>query len=233
VQNPDNEPNQELTFSFTTSANVLTVITESAVNAHQVGATLNGTISSLANEENCDQVKFQYKEQNGSEWIDTSIQTGSFGIGAFTEYITGLIPDTSYLYKAMAHNSLGWIPGEISSFTTAQVNPDLPARGWIDAPTAGAAICGVHYNVHGWYLDGAGVTNLEIQIDGTTEGQAVYGDQRLDAQAAYPDYNNANAGFHYTLDSTALSNGEHTLTVVGTNTLDQTSAKQVTIIVNN
>ncbi len=57
VQNPDNEPNQELTFSFTTSANALAVVTESAANVNQTGATLKGTISSLAGEENCDQVK--------------------------------------------------------------------------------------------------------------------------------------------------------------------------------
>jgi YD repeat-containing protein len=233
VQNPDNEPNQELTFSFTTSANTLTVVTESAANVHQIGVILNGTISGLANEENCDQIKFQYKEQEGSEWIDTSIQSGSFGIGSFSDYITSLIPGTSYLYRAMAHNSLGWIPGEVQSLTAAEINPDLPARSWIDAPAAGAAICGAHYNVHGWYLDGAGVTNLEIKIDGTTVGQAVYGDQRLDVQAAYPDYNNANAGFHYTLDTTALSNGEHTLTVVETNTLNQTSSKEVTFNVEN
>ncbi len=233
VQNPDAEVNQELSFSFTTSANALTVVTESAVNIHQVGAALNGTISGLANEENCDQVKFQYKEQDGSEWIDTSIQTGSFGTGAFTDYIAGLTPETSYLYRAMAHNSLGWIPGETQSFTTEQVNPELSARGWIDAPAAGDIICGAHYNVHGWYLDGAGVTNLEIQIDGTTVGQAVYGDQRLDVLAAYPDYNNANAGFHYTLDTTVLSNGEHTLTVTETNTLDQSSSKEVSFNVDN
>lgn len=109
----------------------------------------------------------------------------------------------------------------------------LPARGYIDTPASGSIISGEDYNVHGWYLDGAGVTKIEIQIDGIMVDEAVYGDYCPDVQTVYPEYNNANSGFHYSLDTTDLTNSEHILTVVETNTLGQISAKMVTFDIDN
>lgn len=94
-------------------------------------------------------------------------------------------------------------------------------------------ICGSNYNVHGWYLDGAGVLKVEIQVAGILLGEAVYGDSRPDVQNAYPDYENANSGFHYTLDTTGLTNGEHTLTAIETNTIGQTNSRQKIFSVSN
>ena len=224
---------EETTFSFTTSANALTVVTNAAVNINVAGATLNGAIVTLAGIENCDQVKFQYRENDQSEWIDTTAADGSYGIEPFTFNLAGLLPETVYQYRALAHNSLGWIPGETFTFTTSPANPLLPPVGAIDTPVEDAVISGSDYQVTGWYLDGQGVSKIEIKVDGVIVGEAILGDPRPDVQTNYPDYNNGNSGFHYALDTTALTNGTHTITALETNSAGQTSYREVNCIVDN
>lgn len=82
----------------------------------------------------------------------------------------------------------------------------LPVRGFMDAPVG--TVAGTT-NVSGWILDGNGVSKVEILVDGVVVGEAVYGDTRADVAAKYPGYNNANAGYHYSLDTTAFADGEH------------------------
>ena len=223
----------ETVFSFTTSANALTVATDAATNINVAGATLNGAIVTLAGIENCDQVKFQYRENDQSEWIDTTVASGSYGIEAFAFNLAGLIPETVYQYRALAHNSLGWIPGEIATFTTGPANPLLPPVGAIDTPVEDEVISGSDYQVTGWYLDGQGVSKIEIKVDGVIIGEAVLGDPRPDVQTNYPDCNNSNSGFHYALDTTALTNGPHNITALETNSAGQTSYQEVICTVAN
>ncbi|WP_160722733.1 Ig-like domain-containing protein [Bacillus sp. USDA818B3_A] len=88
----------------------------------------------------------------------------------------------------------------------------LPAKGSIDVPANGAAVKGSTV-VRGWFLDGSGAAKVEVLVDGKILGQAQYGLARTDVAKAYSGYNNANAGYEYTLNTTALTNGQHTLTV--------------------
>jgi beta-N-acetylglucosaminidase len=92
---------------------------------------------------------------------------------------------------------------------------NLPTRGYMDAPVNGSTIKGDTV-VHGWLLDENGVTKVEVLVDGKIVGQAEYGRTRLDVQRAYPEYQNANSGFKYTLNTRTLSNGTHSVTVRGT-----------------
>ncbi len=89
--------------------------------------------------------------------------------------------------------------------------------GIIDNPNPGANLNDV-YNVSGWFLDESGVSKIEVLVDGTVAGQAVYGDPRADVQNAYPDYNNGSSGFHYALETARYSSGNHTITVRETGT---------------
>jgi FlaG/FlaF family flagellin (archaellin) len=50
-------------------------------------------------------------------------------------------------------------------------------------------------------------------VDGVVKGQAVYNDARPDVANAFPAYNNRNSGFHYSLDTTSLSLGTHSITI--------------------
>ena len=82
----------------------------------------------------------------------------------------------------------------------------------MDSPATGATLKGVSV-VKGWFLDGSGVSKVEVLVDGKTIGQAQYGSSRTDVAIAYPAYQNANAGYQYSLNTANLLNGQHTLTV--------------------
>ncbi len=94
-------------------------------------------------------------------------------------------------------------------------NATLAARGELDNPVADAALNGKQL-IRGWFLDGSGVAKVEILVDGAVNGTAQYGFSRTDVKRVYPAYNNENAGYEYTLDTTKLSNGKHTITIRAT-----------------
>ncbi|MCM2532612.1 Ig-like domain-containing protein [Neobacillus pocheonensis] len=89
---------------------------------------------------------------------------------------------------------------------------NLPAKGTIDTPTVATTIKGESV-IKGWFLDGSGVSKIEVLVDGKSAGLAQYGSTRLDVQKAYPQYQNANSGYQYTLNTNNLTNGQHLLTV--------------------
>jgi beta-N-acetylglucosaminidase/uncharacterized protein YggL (DUF469 family) len=88
----------------------------------------------------------------------------------------------------------------------------LPAIGYIDLPISGSTINGIS-NVQGWFLDGSGVAKIEVLIDGKSVGTATDQIPRPDVANAYPNYQNANSGYQYALDTRTLTNGQHLLTV--------------------
>jgi len=108
--------------AFSATVNVVqivapTVQTNAATGITTNSATLNGNITNTGGE-NCDQRKFQYKQQGAASWIDTTVETGPFGTGAFSFALTGLTPNTTYEVKALAHNTAGWGEGTVIAFTT-------------------------------------------------------------------------------------------------------------------
>jgi N-acetylmuramoyl-L-alanine amidase len=84
--------------------------------------------------------------------------------------------------------------------------------GYLDSPLSGSTLRGNQY-VHGWFLSPVGVAKIDVLVDGTLAGQANYGDARPDVHLAFPQYNNGNAGFHYALDTTRFSDGQHSVTI--------------------
>lgn len=109
----------------------------------------------------------------------------------------------------------------------------LPVIGNIESPTDMETISGT-YEISGWFLDAQSVSRLDIQIDGQVRGQAVYGAVRSDIAGKYPEYNNANCGFHFSLDTSSLTNGVHTLKINETSkTGVQNSLPQISFNVTN
>ncbi|MFB3170069.1 Ig-like domain-containing protein [Neobacillus sp. 179-C4.2 HS] len=103
--------------------------------------------------------------------------------------------------------------GTTTVLPTKTVNvKNLPTVGFMDTPKDGSTIKGIT-NVRGWYLDISGVSKMEILVDGKIVGQAKYGGSRPDVQRVLPDYQNANAGYEFALDTNKLSNGWHSITV--------------------
>ncbi|MFS0821562.1 N-acetylmuramoyl-L-alanine amidase [Bacillus sp. 1P02SD] len=85
-------------------------------------------------------------------------------------------------------------------------------RGYLDNPISGATLTG-EKRISGWFLDGHGVEKIEVLVDGKVVGQAVYGDERPDVKNSYPDFNNGHSGYHYMLDTTQFSDGQHSISI--------------------
>jgi hypothetical protein len=120
-----------------------------------------------------------------------------------------------------AYNSIG----ESTSLRgrTINVSHALPAKGNLDFPMKDTKVKGT-FNVSGWFLDGAGISKIEVMVDGNVVGDATYGLSRPDILSAFPDYNNGNSGFKYSIDSTNLAEGQHTITVKAYNSLNETTS---------
>jgi N-acetylmuramoyl-L-alanine amidase len=104
---------------------------------------------------------------------------------------------------------------------TVKIVSNSKSKGYMDNPSAGTTLRGT-VNVSGWFLDSIGVSKIEVLVDNTVAGQATYGDARPDVQKAYSDFNNANAGYHYALDTTQYTSGPHTVTIRETRANGQT-----------
>src|SRR5262249_41923087 len=66
----------------------------------------------------------------------------------------------------------------------------------------------------GWALDNVGVTAVEVLVDGQKVGDGQYGLSRPDIAVSWSSFPNAaNSGFGFNIDTTRLTNGEHTLAV--------------------
>lgn len=57
----------------------------------------------------------------------------------------------------------------------------LLPKASIDTPMSGTTVKG-NIPVNGWFLDGNGVSKIEVLVDGKTIGEAKYGDFRPDVQ---------------------------------------------------
>ena len=104
-------------FEFTTDPLVAPTVTTSAASAVSVyGATLNGNLTDVGGE-NADIRGFQYGLTTG--YGTNASASGSFGTGTFYEELTGLSSGTTYHFRAMAHNSVGWSYGSDLTLTTS------------------------------------------------------------------------------------------------------------------
>jgi hypothetical protein len=126
------------------------------------------------------------------------------------------------------------VDGTVTTLKDIKINSvNLPARGYLDAPTSGTTISG-QVSVSGWFLDGSGVSKIEVLIDGIILGTAQYGIARPDVNHVFPQYQNSHSGFHYILDANLLTNGEHLLTIRETGTNGSiTVLNSIKVLVNS
>jgi hypothetical protein len=90
----------------------------------------------------------------------------------------------------------------------------LPAAGSADIPASGDVLSG-SATVAGWAWALRHVTSVDVFVDGNRVGSATYGVNRSDIPIAFPGAPSG-VGFEYSLDTTAFSNGSHTVTVKAT-----------------
>ena len=105
--------------NFTTLAiNAPTVVTNVASAITETTATLNGTITPAT--ETITSQGFEWRVANTNIWMPITISGN-----ALTHNLTGLTPNTSYEFRAMATTPTLTVYGEIETFTTLEIVPPI------------------------------------------------------------------------------------------------------------
>ena len=132
----------------------------------------------------------------------------------------------SHNLTVVATDSAGITGSSQSTFTA---NAPFVA---IDAPSAGASLSGIA-TIGGWAIENLSdvgpnaVISVAVLVDGAQVGIATYGGSRPDVCAVYPGRRGCpNVGWTYNLNTTSLTAGSHTLTIVATDSAGITGSGQ-------
>jgi hypothetical protein len=112
----------------------------------------------------------------------------------------------------------------MSANNAASVRP----FGTIDTPAQGGTASGSAYIVFGWALSPRGTiptngSTITVYVDGVAVGHPVYNNYRSDIATLFPGYANSNGAIgYYSLNTTSLSNGTHTIAWTVTDNLGNT-----------
>lgn len=117
----------------------------------------------------------------------------------------------------------------------------LPPNITLDNPATGATVTGNAVTISGWAMDNAtrpenSISRVEVWVDGQYVNNATYGTSRADICATYAGRPGCpNVGFTYSWNTTALSNGPHSLRVVAFDGDNPPQSAEIlrTITVNN
>lgn len=130
-----------------------TVSTNPASGIEKIAAAINGEMTATGGE-NADERGFDYGETiaYGSSWTES----GSFGVASFAHVLTGLSPNTTYHFRAKAHNSAGWGYGADVEFTTLIAAPTVTTNEASGTGLHRAAVNGEMTDVGGENADERG-----------------------------------------------------------------------------
>lgn len=84
--------------------------------------------------------------------------------------------------------------------------------GYLDTPTDNQVISDV-FGVSGWCINEWGVSKIEVLVNDSVVGEAVYGDRRNGIDEVIPNISDINVGFHYSLDTTKFVSGEYIIKI--------------------
>jgi Tol biopolymer transport system component len=140
--------------------------------------------------------------------------------------LTNMLPaqgNGTYRFTMRAQDREGnWFVLGNRTMTCANASATLPF-GTLDTPLQGGTASGAMYVNFGWTLTPKPKTiplngsTIQVLVDGVSVGTADYNHARPDIQALFPGFNNTNGAVGFKiLDTTALSNGLHTISWVVT-----------------
>jgi hypothetical protein len=124
----------------------------------------------------------------------------------------------------------------LSSTASTTVNiGNAPPLVNLESPVSGALVSGV-ITVSGWAIDGiTAIAGVQVKVDGIVIGNASF-TARPDVCAAYGTRPGCpNVGFVYSVNTSTLSSGTHTISVVATDSdsVPDSSTASATVIVGN
>jgi len=105
----------------------------------------------------------------------------------------------------------------------------LPPYGFLGPPNNGDVISGTYF-VNGWVWPRSDIQSVDVFVDGNYVGSATH-NLFMDVTSVYPGAPQ-DVGYQYSLDTTKLANGSHTVTVKATDANGRVSTfatKQVTV----
>ena len=135
-----------------------------------------------------------------------SLNTSSLSVGTHTITVTATDSDTA---------------ADTGSANVSVNVHATPPTVYIDTPAAGSTVSGI-VAISGWAIDnaaavGTAISNVQVNVDGIVVGTATYGLSRPDVCAVYPGRPSCpNVGYTYSLDTSTLISGTHTITVTAT-----------------
>ncbi|PJI06784.1 MULTISPECIES: GH25 family lysozyme [Clostridium] len=156
-------------------------------------------------------------DAQGSKYVYTGTTKGYAGI--------------QYLWYGNMTGLNGDVDKDIFSYDVL-ASPALQSLLSIDSPTSNGAVSD-SVNVTGWSLSNFGTKQITVSLDGQGVGNATLKQARSDIEAKYPEYNDANSGFSYTLDLSNTTYGNHTITVTALEYDGTTISQSVNVVKND
>jgi hypothetical protein len=145
---------------------------------------------------------------------------GSGPTGDATAYMT---PTTIFTIApgAVIEGDIYLVPGDatVARSVVYGLHQALPGSNIVmplatlDVPAANATITGASAPVVGWAFGNAAVRAVKVYVDASLKGSATLGGARPDVAAAYPHLAPVDCGWTYSLDTTGLTNGPHSIVI--------------------
>lgn len=126
---------------------------------------------------------------------------------------TTQLADGHHTFAATGTTASGQSSTISTAFTVKNLTSANPLKLNIDSPNAQSTPFSGMASFAGWAVsDNGSITSVQIFVDGVARGAAQYGVDRPDVCAAYPGRAGCpNVGWSFSLDTTLLTNGAHTL----------------------
>ncbi len=156
-------------------------------------------------------------------------------IGWTLLYDTGQLPDGIHTLDVTANASDG--SHAISSATFRVANWSIASTTAInmDHPAVNAGSYSGVQNFGGWAIDQSGrITSISAAVDGIPFSGATYGSYRPDVCSALPGFAGCPyVGYNFGIDTSLLTNGNHTLAITATSATGQNTTVSRSFLVAN